>query len=154
MNQQELYDKKIKDLEREILNLKTGYFKTATTISTTTKNTTLNFSLALDSLSGTISSSQRAIITLTTNNNTNMINACYLVGATPTNLDSRTVQIQRLRPINGTIRFGIAVFSQNQNDFNTLMGGGSVNLSYTIQAVGSSDFSLSISYKPITGGTL
>ena len=107
----------------------------------------------LDPLSYNVISTQRAIIALITNNNTNMLSACYLVGATPTSLDMRTVQIQRLKPTNGIIRFGIAVFSQNPNDYTTLGGGGSVNLSYTIQAVGSSNFSLSVSYKSITGGT-
>lgn len=153
MNDQTLLDERIKNIERELLNLKTTHFKTATTISTMTQNNTLDFSLMLDSLSTNVFSSQRAIITMTTVDGTDMLSACYLVGMNPTNLDSRTIQVQRLQSGAGVVRFGIAVFSQNPNDFNTLSQGGTVQLSYTIQSVGTSQFTTSISYVSITGGT-
>lgn len=152
MNPELLYAKRIKDLEREIRNLKTTYFKTATTINTMTLNQTLNFSLTLDTVSGNIFSTQRAIITLRTNNS-NMINACYLNGMTPSNLDDRVVNIQRLNSNDNEIRYSVAVFSFNATDWQTLYNGGSVDLTYTVQLVGSSEFSSSLVYKAITGGS-
>lgn len=154
MNGRDLYDEKIKNLEKEIRSLKTTYFKTATTINTMTKNNTVNFSLTLDSLSGNIFSTKRAIITLTTSDGSNMISACYLYNMTPSGLDDRFIQIQRLQANAGSVRFGVAVFSQNYSDWVTLNNGGSVNLSYTIRTVGSSKFTTSVTYKNIDGGTL
>lgn len=148
-----LYDKKLKNIQKEIRNLKTTYFKTATTINTTTKTQSLSFSLTLEPLSGNVYSTQRAIITLTTDDNTNMISSCFLSNITPSNIDSRFIQIQRLKPSNGEVRFGIAVFSQNLNDYIDLVEGRSVNLNYTVQLVGSSNFSKSVTYKSIDGGT-
>lgn len=152
MNNGELLDKKIKYLKQELRNLKTAHFKTATTISTMEASTSANFSLMLDSLTGQIFSTQRAIITLTTDG-PDMIGACYLDGATPSNLDSRFVFVNRLSSPSGTAKFEIIVFSQNVNDYNTLSGGGSVNLSYNLKLVGSSKFTTSVSYRSITGGS-
>lgn len=154
MNGKSLYDKKIKTMEEEIRNLKTAHFKTSTTINTITRTNNINFSLTLDDLSGNIFSTQRAIVTLTTSDNSDMISSCYLYNITPSGLDDRFVQIQRLQSNTGIVRFGIAVFSQNYDDWVTLSNGGSVNLSYTIQTVGSSKFTTSITYKNIDGGTL
>ncbi len=154
MDQKKLYDEKIKNLEREIRNLKTTHFKTATTINTMTRTNTLNFSLTLDSLSGNMFSTKRAVITLTTSDGSNMISSCFLSNITPSNINDRFIQIQRLQSGTGTTRFGVAVFSQNYNDWVALNGGGSVNLTYVVQTVGSSRFTTSVVYKNIDGGTL
>lgn len=148
-----LYDNRIMELEREVHNLKVAHFKTATTISTMANNQTLSFSLMWDELSGQIFSTQRAIITMVASNSTDMISACYLSGLTPSTLDDRYIFIKRLDSSAGQVRFGVTVFSQNYSDYETLSGGGSVNLSYTVQLVGSSKFTASVSYKSITGGT-
>ena len=153
MSQANLYDERLKNLQREVHNLKTTHFKTATTISTMTATQTLNFSLMLDSLSGNVFSTQRAIITLATTDNTDMINACYINNITPDNLNDRFVNIIRLQAGAGLTRFGIAVFSQNITDIQTLLNGGSVNLTYTAQLVGSSNFTTTVEYRSITGGT-
>lgn len=153
MNQGDLYDKRIKELEREIIALKTSYVKTATTIAIATKTTTVSFSLTLDTLSGNVYGDQRAIVTLTTNNETEMISACYIANMTPDTFDDRIVDIVRLDSDENTARFGVAVFSQSYEDWQTLYNGGSVSVSYTLQLVGSSNFSVSVSYNSITGGT-
>jgi len=152
MNQEQRYAQRIKTLEREIRNLKTSHVKTATTISTMYIDDSVSFSLMLDPLSGNIVSTQRAILTLSTTDGTNMLSACYINNASPVGLNDRTVEIIRLQPQNGNIRFGIAVFSQNINDYNTLAGGGSVNLTYNIRSVGTSNFITTIDYKAISGG--
>lgn len=153
MNPENLYDKRIKELEKEIRNLKTTYFKTATTINTMTRTQSLSFSLTLEPLSGNIFSTKRAVITLTTTDNSDMISSCFLSNITPSNINDRFIQIQRLQSTTGKIRFGVAVFSQNYDDWVTLNGGGSVNLNYTVQLVGSSEFGVSVVYKNIDGGT-
>jgi hypothetical protein len=149
----DLFYKRLNDLKREIRYLKTAHFKTATTINTMTLNQTVNFSLTLDGLSGNIFSTQRAIITLTTDDSSEMVSACYLNNMTPSNLDDRFIFIKRVASNAGQVKYDVAVFSQNANDYNTLYGGGSVNLSYSLQAVGSSKFSISVEYHNILGGS-
>ena len=146
--------KKIKDLQAKVRYLKTTHFKTATTISTLSKTTTVNFSLMLEGQSGNIFSTKRAVISLATTDGSDMVSACYLKGATPSNIDDRQVEILRLQPQDGVIRYGVAVTAGNASDFNTLIGGGSVNLSYTIEVVGSSNFNVSVAYKNIDGGSV
>ena len=155
MNSETLYDKKIKYFEQEIRNLKDAHIKTSTTIKTKTLETSVEFSLYLPTypLTTEILSTQRAIITLTASDSTNMISACYLKNVTPNNLNDRYIFVNRLSSDNGEAKYGISVFSQNVDDLNTLIGGGSVNLTYNIQVVGSSDYSLSVEYKNILGGT-
>ena len=152
MNPELLYDKRIKDLEREVRNLKTGYFKTATTINTMTENQTLNFSLSLNP-NAEIFSTQRAIITLDILDNSNMISACYLTGVNPNNLNNRFAFVKRLQSNNNQVKYEVLVYSQNPDDYDTLSGGGSVNLTYTVQLVGSSRFTSSVNYRSITGGS-
>ena len=153
MNGAQEFDEQIKYLQAEIKQLKTAHIKTATKISTMELNTNVAFSLTLEPLSGQIFSTQRAIITMVSSNSTNMISACYLDGATPTNLDSRFVYINRIHSDSGKVQFDVSVFSQNQNDYDTLAGGGSVDLNYTVKLIGSSKFTASVSYRSITGGS-
>ena len=153
MNDAALLDQKLKYFRQELTNLKTSHIKTATTISTMEATTSVNFSLTLDNISGQVYSTQRAVITLNSLNSTNFVSACYLDGATPTNLDSRMVYVERLNAGAAECRFGIAVFSNNPSDYTTLAGGGSVNLTYNIRLVGSSKFSTTVTYKSINGGT-
>lgn len=152
MNPEQLYDRRIKDLEKEVRNLKTGYFKTATTINTMTQNQTLNFSLSLNP-NAEIFSTQRAIITLDILDNSNMISACYLTGVNPNNLNNRFAFVKRLQSNNNQVKYEVLVYSQNPDDYDTLAGGGSVNLTYTVQLVGSSRFTSSVNYRSITGGS-
>lgn len=149
----ELFYRRLNDLKREIRYLKTAHFKTATTINTMILNQNLNFSLTLDGLSGNIFSTRRAIITLNTDDGSEMVSSCYLNGITPSNLNNRFVFIKRIASDAGQVKYDVAVFSQNADDYDTLAGGGSVNLTYNIQAVGSSKFSLSVEYHNILGGS-
>lgn len=149
----ELFYRRLNSLKREIRYLKTAHFKTATTINTMTLNQNLNFSLTLDGLSGNIFSTRRAIITLNIDDGSEMVSSCYLNGITPSNLNNRFVFIKRIASDAGQVKYDVAVFSQNADDYDTLAGGGSVNLTYNIQAVGSSKFSLSVEYHNILGGS-
>lgn len=153
MSPENLLDQKIKYFEQEILNLKTMHIKTATTIKTKVLDTSVNFSLFLPSeLSTEILSTKRAIITMTAKDSTNMISACYLKNMTPSNLDSRFIFINRLSSSAGVVKYGITIYSENYNDYTTLAGGGSVNLTYDIEVVGSSDYNIDVVYKNIDGG--
>lgn len=148
----ELYNKRINALKREIRNLKTAHFKTATTISTISKTANITFSLYLDTNTYEIYGDKRAIITLTTTDNSEMISACYINGLT-SNLNSRYISVQRITSSAGTIKYEVVIISQNTDDFNTLIGGGSVNLNYTLTLVGSSKFNTSVSYRNFLGGS-
>lgn len=152
MNGANLYDKMRNDLKREMRDLKTAHFKTATTIQTMTATQSLSFSLQLNP-NYEIFSSTRAIITLTTSDQTEMVSACYLQGVTPDNLNYRYPFVKRLSSPAGTVKYEVIVYSQNESDYNTLVGGGSVNVNYTVQLVGSSKFTVSVAYRPILGGS-
>lgn len=150
MNIADVFWNKIKWIDKEITALKTARFKTASTIATVDAvgGITLPLKLFGDPLYYyEIASSLRAIITLRTLDNTNMISALYLDGVTPSNVDNRYIFVKRLSSGAGEARFGIYVYSQNQSDYNTLAGGGSVSVSYNIRAVGSSRFSVAITYE-------
>lgn len=153
MNNGELLYERLKELKAEVRNLKTAHFKTATTISTTTRTVTVNFSLMLERLSGNVFSTKRAVISMTTEDNTEMVSACYLAGMNPGNINGRFIEILRMQPQAGVIRFGVAVTTGNQSDWETLSQGGTVNLSYDIQLVGSSRFQTSVEYQNIEGVT-
>lgn len=144
-----LWDR-INKIGREIKNLKTARFKTASSFSTMTQNNSVTLPLKIfgnPSSYYEIISSKRAIITLVTADNTNMLSALYLSGITPSNTDNRYIFINRLASSAGQSKFELYVYSQNTNDFNTLSGGGSVNVSYNIQGVGTSQFTMSIEYE-------
>ena len=145
----ELWEK-LNYIGKEIKNLKTARFKTSTMISTMTVDGSVTLPLKLFGNPGAyyeIISSKRAVITLTTADNTNMISSLYLNGITPSTTNNRYIFVKRLNSSSGQSRFAIYVYSQNTDDYNTLSGGGSVSVSYNIQGVGSSRFSMSISYE-------
>lgn len=148
----EILGMKLKWLQNEIRALKTTHIKTASKISTLEKSTSVSFSLTMPD-PYTIVGSKRAIVTLTTTDGTDMISACYLSGATPTNLDSRYPFIYRLSSSAGQAKYEVVVVSQNYDDYQTISGGGTVNLTYNLKIVGSSDYSVSVSYRNILGGS-
>ena len=150
MDNGERYAKRITDLEREIRELKTAHYKTATTISTMTKTQLLSFDLKLYDYE--IWSNKRAIITLTTTDGSNMISACY-VNVKPTSLDDRYYYVNRLSSGDGEAKFEVLVYSVNNTDWTTLFNGGSVDIFVNAQMVGSSDFTYSVEYKNIEGGS-
>lgn len=146
--------KKLNWISNEIKNLKTAHFKTATSIATKEMETNIAMSLKLTGTPSDyyreIVSTKRAIITLTTTDNSNMISAVYLKGVNPTNLNDRYLFVKRVAGASGKSIYSLWIYSLNQNDRATLEGGGSINLNYTLQAVGSSDYTISVSYKDLT----
>lgn len=148
-----LFYDRLKKLESEMRLLKTAHIKTATTISTLSKTTGINFNLVLDDLTGTVFSDKRAIITATTTDGTDMISACYLDGMTVALLDERNIKIERLKASDGMVKFGVVVVNGNAQDWNTLWSGGTVRLNYNIMVVGSSNFNLNVRYADFDGGT-
>lgn len=148
MNGEQLYAEKINAIEREITTLKTAQTKSAATIVMATDTVNLNFTLRDVN---TMASDKRAIITLTTDNGEDMISSCYLVGITPSNYNNRYCFIDRGQPSMSESVFEVYVYSANSDDWQTLEDGGTVNLSYTVQLIGSSAFTTSVEYKNIDG---
>jgi len=143
---------KLKALEKEVRALKTTHIKTATTISTMESSASITFNLFMPD-EYTIVSDKRAIITLTTADGTDMISACYLDGVTPANLNSRYPFIYRINSPAGQAKYEVVLLSQNANDYQTISGGGSVQLNYNLKLIGSSKFTVSVSYTDILGGS-
>jgi len=148
----EILAMKIKALEKEVRALKTTHIKTATTISTMEASASITFNLFMPD-EYTIVSDKRAIITLTTADGTDMISACYLDGVTPANLNSRYPFIYRINSPAGQAKYEVILLSQNANDYQTISGGGSVQLNYNLKLIGSSKFTVSVSYTNILGGS-
>lgn len=141
---------KINYFQREIRNLKTSHVKTATTIATLEKPTSVTVPLHLFGSAGQyweIISNKKAIVALTSTDGTDMVSALYLKGVTPSNLNSRYIFIHRRGSVSGKSVFEISVYSQNESDYNILSGGGSVNLNYSLTAVGSSNYTIAVTYE-------
>lgn len=150
MNIAQEFIKKVEHYGQEICSLKTAHYKTATTIATTSQNGAISLPLQLFGDPGVywlVASSKKAVVTLTTTDNTNMLSAVYLTGVTPSNVDNRRIFVYRVASNPGECKFEIAVYSENQTDYNTLAGGGSVTVDYNIEAVGTSNFNMEITYK-------
>lgn len=146
-----LYDKKLKDLEKELRNLKTAHFKTSTTISTMQKEASIELDLVLDN---DVHSDKRAIVELETVDNTEMISACYIKNMDISDIeDGRFISIQRINSDVGKVKYEIIVLSTSYDDFITLDGGGSVKLNYDLVLIGSSGFNVKISYRNFFGGS-
>lgn len=143
-------DKKILYFEKEIRNLKTAHVKTATTIATLEKGASVTLPLHLFGSAGQyweIISNKKAVFTLTSTDGTDMISALYVDNMTPQNFNDRYVFIRRRASTSGSVIYEMYAYSYNTSDYNTLAGGGSVNLNYNITAVGSSDYALSVAYE-------
>jgi len=148
----ETFSKKILWIKQELKNLKTAHVKTATTIATTASERTLTFALKLHDYGGgyyEVFSAKRAVITLSTSDDTNMISAVYLKNVTPNNVDGRNIFVRRRAGGSHNAVYEIWIYSMNANDYNTLIGGGSVSLNYTIQMVGSSKFTSSVTWEDL-----
>lgn len=144
------FDDKINYFQREIRNLKTAHVKTATTIATLEKKAAVTLPLHLFGNAGQyweIISNKKAVFTLTSTDGTDMISALYVDGLTPQNFNDRYVFVRRRASTSGSVIYEMYAYSYNTNDFNTLAGGGSINLNYNITAVGSSDYTLSVVYE-------
>lgn len=147
------FNQRINNLKNEITNLKTAHFKTATTLSTMSKQGSISLDLKLYGTSYyEVISEKRAVITMTTSDDTNMIGAVYLLGVTPSNVDDRRIFCERLSSGSGQLKFAIYVYSQNETDFETLYDGGSVTLNYNIECVGTSRFTVDIKYEDFYKG--
>lgn len=144
-----LWDK-LKTIEREIYALKTAHFKTATTITTTDVDSTVTLPLKLFGTPGLyyeVISSKRAIVTLESTDGSNMLSALYLKAVTPSNVNNRRIFVKREAGDVGKAKFAIYIYSQNSDDYDTLAGGGAVDLTYAIQGVCSSKFTINVTYE-------
>lgn len=150
----DLYNKRINALKAEIRYLKTAHFKTATKISTMTATIPITFSLYLNNNTGDIYGDKRAIITLETLDNSEMISSCYVNNLTPSFInDNRYLSVNRITSDIGEIKYEVIVISQNYDDFVELSNGGSINLNFTLTLVGSSRFTPSVVYRNFFGGS-
>lgn len=148
----EILTQKIKWLQQEIRELKTAHIKTASTISTIEKTTSVDFTITSPEET-TMISTKRAIVTLTSTDGSNMISACYLDGMTYAGLNNRYVFVKRISSGDGVEKFDVLVLSVNYNDYQIISQGGSVNVSYNLKLTASSDFTVSIEYRNILGGS-
>lgn len=143
MNGAEQFDAKIEYLEKELTALKTGTVKSSALIATTEKTATISFTMkGLEPVPyvQTGGGRQNAIITLSGEGN--FTSAVYIDGV-GTNYGDRVVDIARLN----NNRYRATLYSSRQSDIDSLNNGGSPTASYTIRAVATSDFSISVGYE-------
>lgn len=143
-------DQKIKYFEKEIRDLKTAHVKTSTTIATLEKPATIVLPLKLFGTPGQyweVISSKKAVLKLTSTDGTDMISALYINGLAPQQLNNRYVFVRRRASGAGSVAYEVYAYSYNNNDYDTLAGGGTINLNYSLTAVGSSNYNLAVSYE-------
>lgn len=151
----DIFNQKIHYLKTEITNLKTAHFKTATSLATMSVDSSISLQLKLYGNPMTyyeMITEKKAIITMTTLDNTEMIGSVYLKGMTPSTINDRRIFCEKLSSTNGQLRFAVYAYSQNESDYNTLSGGGQIFLEYNIECVGTSRFVVNISYEDFYKG--
>lgn len=148
----EPFTAKVKKIIEEVRDLKTCPIKTATQMAT--KKSSINISMPMTVHPGVSPayaySSKRAFITATSTDGTNMLTSCTVqdnAGDVQShNLLGRSVTIFPVEC--GSVGTHSAiVYSRNPNDIQTLVGGGTLTLNYTLDFICTSDFTLSIRYE-------
>lgn len=132
-------NKLIKDLESEIIQLKTAQIKSATQIGTTVKSTTITFTFR--AATSTTPSVTNYLITATPTDDNPML---AMASVSPTNFDGRSVNIVRYAGAGTTIGFYLFAYG-NQSDRDIISGGGTATATYQIDVTASSPFTLSVS---------
>lgn len=130
--------KMIKDLEAEILQLKTAQIKTATQIGTVVHSKQVTFQFR--NASTTTPSATNYVLKATPVDGQPMLASATV---SPVNFDGRSVNIVRYAGVGATIGFYLFAYG-NQADRDTISGGGTATATFQIDVTGSSPFTLEL----------
>jgi len=148
----EPFTARIKKMTEEVRDLKTCPIKTATQLATKKKsiNIVMDMTVFPHPPYTYAFSVKKAFITATSNDGSNMITSCTVQDnagdVSGHNLAGRSISIFSVE-CGSTATYSAVVFSTNNNDIQTIVGGGTVTLNYTIDFICTSDFTLSIRYE-------
>lgn len=148
----EPFTARVKKMTEEVRDLKTCPIKTATQLAT--KKKSINISMPMTVHPGTSPSYaysyKRAYITATSSDGSNMLTSCTLQDnagdVEDHNLLGRAVSIFSVE-CGSAATYSAVVYSRNYNDIQTITGGGTLVLNYTIDFICTSDFMLSVRYE-------
>lgn len=137
----------IKDLETEILALKTAIAKSSSQIATKIIRTTYNTGLRLvqSSTGYRANFKQMLYITLTSKNGQPFLATLTIKNQ---NFNNRTVNNERFSASGNTVSFSVWVYG-NSDDVARLQRGEEVNLSYDINLIVSNDCNISTWYEVV-----
>lgn len=148
----EPFTEKVRKMIQEVRDLKTCPIKTATQLATEKKSIDISMPMTVHP-GGSPSyaySSKRAFITATSSDGSNMITSCTVQNNAGDvqnhNLLLRSISIFPVE-CGDTATYSAVVYSRNYNDIQTLVGGGSVTLNYTIDFICTSSVTLSVRYE-------
>lgn len=140
-----MFDKEIRSIESEILALKQQKEKMAQVMKTTSTTVSLTFELEIHNILGfdVVRSKKIAKVKIDTGDNLALLGVSYNIAS----LDSRTIRDMAYYD-NGTGEIGrmVSIFSQNDTDLQTLIGGGSVILNYDMVITSTANFQVTVVY--------
>lgn len=130
------FEAMIKNLEEEIIALKTATIKSAVQIATSITSTTYTFNFYNNS---TVTMADKLLqITATPINNIPMIAECTIQAA---NFSGREINIDRSYGGNNSITFTVYAYG-NQNDRDIISGGGTATATYTFDITSTAPIAL------------
>ena len=143
-----LFDKEMTAMTNEILALKREKERSALNLETVVTRVTLTFDLELYSNWGLmgVRSDKMAKVTIDAGDNNPLIGVEYEIEG----LDSRTIRdVATYDSGSGEIGRMVYLFSYNNSDLNTLVQGGSVQLSYTMVITSTTGVNVNVEYEDL-----
>lgn len=138
------FDTRIKRIQNEITLLKTSKDKSALTLKTKERTSSVALPLKLDTYGYSVYSSKKAIITLTGADSTNFLSSLTL---NTTSVSDRTYALYRRDSNAGVVQYVLLISLGNQSDYYTLSGGGSVTVNMGINVRATTDFAMTVAYE-------
>lgn len=141
------FDKEILAMNSEILALKQQREKSANVLKTQTANLSLTFNLEIaGQFDPYVRSDKMAVIDIDSGDNNPLTGITF-------NIAGLNDRIIRHVPIhdntNGHIGYMVFIYSNNSTDMNTLMGGGTVTLTYGAKISATTSITPTVTYKDL-----
>lgn len=146
------FDNTIRELEQEIIDLRSCPIKTSTQLQTKSVEQSVSFDMVYVAqlLPNFCWGDETIVITMTSTDGTNMLTDCVLKNsddAAGHNLAARSITIMRT-DCGATSQYKIHLVSRNTTDIQKLSQGQQVILNYTLVLTSTSDFTISITTEP------
>lgn len=141
------FNRKILDMNREILALKQQREKSANVLHTISAPITLTFDLEIaGQFDVYVRSDKMAVISIDSGDNNPLMNLSFDISS----LDDRLIRhVPIYDESTGKVGFMVFIYSYNQQDLDTLEGGGSVTLTYDATITATANITPTITYSDL-----
>lgn len=141
------FDKEILAMNSEILALKQQREKSANVLKTQTTNLSLTFNLEIaGQFDPYVRSDKMAVIDIDSGDNNPLTGITFNI----TGLNDRIIRhVPIYDNTNGHIGYMVFIYSNNSTDMNTLMGGGTVTLTYGAKISATASITPTVTYKDL-----